>query len=53
MSGWLGPGELPPPAAVKRVALRPGDVLFLPARVCHRVTTAGPSLTVNWGLLPP
>ena len=52
-SAWLPPAEAPPPGATAApVRLGAGDVLYLPARWCHRVVTAGPSMTVNWGFYP-
>ena len=52
ISGWLRPEQVPLPAHIARVTLSPGDVFVLPARVCHRVVTAGESMTVNWGFHP-
>eukprot|EP00808_Paulinella_micropora_P018561 g8235.t1 len=51
VSGWLEMAQVPVPGAVHEVVLYPGDVLLLPALVCHRVVTAGYSWTVNWGFL--
>jgi hypothetical protein len=51
-SAWLRPDEEPAPGAAATVRLRAGDVLYLPARWRHRVVTAGPSMTVNWGFFP-
>ncbi|KAJ1470004.1 hypothetical protein T484DRAFT_1981060 [Baffinella frigidus] len=51
VSGWLSPGEFPAKSQVEEVTLHPGDVMFLPARVCHQVSTVGLSLTVNWGFI--
>ncbi len=57
VSAWLGADEAAAAAAAAAagggaVRLRAGDVLYLPARWCHRVVTRGPSMTVNWGFYP-
>ncbi len=62
ISAWLGADDAARAAAAAAAAaaggggavrLRAGDVLYLPARWCHRVVTRGPSMTVNWGFYPP
>ena len=50
LSGWLPAHQKPSITdTVDQIWLRPGDVLYLPARWCHRVVTHAPSFTINWG----
>jgi len=52
LSGWLQEDQSPKECDVQSVTLRPLDILYLPARWCHRVTTRGISWTINKGYAP-